>query len=71
MKGAASPPRIFIWLLTRALQPSAADEVLGDLHEEFVRVAAARGTRRARGWYAVQSLRVATRVGATEALTVV
>ncbi len=60
----ALPPRFFTWLLKRAVQPSTADEVLGDLHEEFVRMRMTRGDRQARVWYAVQSVRLAGRMTA-------
>ena len=60
----ATPPRFFAWLLTRALRTPVADEILGDLHEEFQSVRATRGNARARAWYAVHSLKLATRMTA-------
>jgi putative ABC transport system permease protein len=39
----------------------AADEIAGDLHEEFAREAARRGNGAARTWYVVQASRLAAR----------
>jgi hypothetical protein len=54
---APTPPRLFATLLTLTLQRSTADEVVGDLHEEFVDVAAKAGFHRARAWYAAHTIR--------------
>jgi putative ABC transport system permease protein len=56
-----APPRLFAALLARALHRSTADEVLGDLHEEFLQIATRSGAARARRWYASQASRLAIR----------
>lgn len=55
----AQPPRAAVRLLTRALQRDpAAPAILGDLHEDFVEVADARGPAAARRWYWREALRL-------------
>ena len=54
-----TPPRPCAAVLERAFARDQAQEVLGDLHEEFLAVAARRGLSQARAWYAVQALRLA------------
>ena len=63
-----APPRLAAGLLGRTLRGSSADEVLGDLHEEFLRVCARSGDTRARMWYLHQSLRLLARAAASRAL---
>jgi putative ABC transport system permease protein len=55
------PPRLADRLLGAVCPSSAADEVIGDLHQEFTTVLHRRGRRAARAWYAAQALRLATR----------
>jgi putative ABC transport system permease protein len=59
-----NPPRVWTTLLTRALgSRRAAEEVIGDLHEEFAHVLHTRGPWRARLWYASQAIRLSARRG--------
>ena len=52
-----TPPRLAEWLARRAAPgPDWRDVSAGDLHEEFLAVARAVGTRRARRWYWRQAL---------------
>jgi predicted permease len=56
----ARPPRFALRLLARALagDPSGP-AILGDLHEDFVALARARGAAAARRWYRREALRLA------------
>jgi putative ABC transport system permease protein len=50
------PPRVALWLLSRAVPPAHRDAVLGDLEEDFVEDALPRlGHRRARAWFWYQT----------------
>ena len=55
------PPRLLTRALVASLPDASADEISGDLHEEFVALASRRGTGRARVWYAAQVARLASR----------
>jgi predicted permease len=59
----ATPPRWASWLLSVRLPTVDRDEVIGDLNEEFVEVARARGHLRARAWYWSRALRLAWALG--------
>lgn len=50
------PPRLALWLLDRAFDPSAAEAIAGDLTEEFHAIAARRGRVTARTWFWRQTL---------------
>jgi putative ABC transport system permease protein len=57
MPGAASPPPLARWLLTRALAGPARSAIVGDIEEEFASyVAASLPPRAARRWYWRQTL---------------
>ena len=56
-----SPPGVFARLLLAAVPAPSADEIVGDLHEEFVGLSHRHGVARARMWYAGQVLRFWTR----------
>ena len=55
------PPRLLARALLASLPDTSADEISGDLHEEFVALALRRGPTRARVWYAAQVTRLASR----------
>ncbi|MBA2306091.1 MAG: ABC transporter permease, partial [Acidobacteria bacterium] len=55
------PPRVCTAVLHWTLAAESAEEIVGDLHEEFDAVAAARGIRAARRWYGSQVARLAGR----------
>jgi putative ABC transport system permease protein len=57
----ATPPRLAYRLLTAVCPPSVADEVIGDLHEEFTARAARRGRAAAGAWYTAHAVRLAAR----------
>jgi len=46
----STPPRLAVWLLARRLPPADRDEVIGDLHEEFLERATIAGCARATRW---------------------
>ncbi|HUF68637.1 MAG TPA: ADOP family duplicated permease [Longimicrobiales bacterium] len=50
------PPRVLEWILGRVLHASSRESVLGDLHEEYVRIEGDRGRSAALMWYAGQAL---------------
>ncbi len=52
------PPDLLARLLLAALPASRADEIAGDLHEEFVRRASDAGPAAARIWYGLQVVRL-------------
>jgi putative ABC transport system permease protein len=56
-----APPPLCTALLTRVLSRESAEEMAGDLHEEFLAIAESRGPAAARRWYASQTLRLAAR----------
>ena len=51
------PPSMLTRVLLAVVPPSRADEISGDLHEEFLLTCRRRGTPRARLWYAGQVAR--------------
>jgi hypothetical protein len=53
------PPRFATWLLTLFALDDAAESILGDLLEEFTRLASKSGVPFARGWYWRQTLKTA------------
>ncbi|HVH57039.1 MAG TPA: ADOP family duplicated permease [Vicinamibacterales bacterium] len=55
-----TPPRLAEQLLAFLCPSTIADEVVGDLHEEFAGVARHKGKVAARAWYTVQTLRLVT-----------
>ena len=55
------PPAILSRVLLAIVPPSSADEIAGDLHEEFVILSRRRGGVPARAWYAGQVLRFSAR----------
>ena len=55
------PPRALTRALLALLGADSAEEIAGDLHEEFVAVAHTRGAARARLWYAGQVLHLGSR----------
>ena len=57
-----APPRVAERLLSATLEPGWAEAILGDLHEEHARRAAA-GRLTADVWYLTQALRLASRYG--------
>ena len=57
-----TPPWLGDWLLAAACPPSAADEVIGDLHEEFAAAVRRRGRRAANAWYLGQAVHIAARL---------
>jgi hypothetical protein len=57
-----APPTAAERLLSAVLEPGWADTILGDLHEEHARRAAA-GRFMAGLWYSSQALRLASRYG--------
>ena len=62
MSRPSAPPRLAEWLLATMLGPSEwCETILGDLHEEYVRVCSARSPRRAMLWYWHEALRIASR----------
>jgi putative ABC transport system permease protein len=61
MPFAAQPPRLLLRVLLSLLPASAADEIAGDLHEEFVTIARRAGPVRAWFWYAGQVARIGLR----------
>jgi putative ABC transport system permease protein len=65
MRRDATPPRLAYRLLTAVCPPSVADEVIGDLHEEFIARAARRGRAAAGAWYTAHAVRLAARWLAT------
>jgi len=62
MTPAAQPPRHAERVLRRALQASPyCDDILGDLHETFVRIRQRHSAAHARWWYRLQAVRLAVR----------
>jgi len=56
------PPRLLERFLDRAVASSPyREEIVGDLHEAYAAVHARRSAAYARGWYALQTLRLAAR----------
>jgi hypothetical protein len=51
------PPRLAMWLLTLFALDDAAEHILGDLLEEFTRLASKSGVPVARSWYWRQTLK--------------
>jgi predicted permease len=45
------PPRLAVWILRHLLLPQLREPILGDLHEEYLFVAASVGLLRAQIWY--------------------
>jgi putative ABC transport system permease protein len=66
-----TPPRWCTALLTSLLPPGTADEIVGDLHEEFTAIARLRGPRQARLWYGGQCLRLSVRATGRRAVALV
>ena len=62
-----TPPRLFSRLLGRSIPEPNLDEVLGDLHEEFLQLSQTRGATRARWWYAGEAIRLVARAVAARA----
>lgn len=61
MSDPSRPPRILAWLLEAVLPPTlGSQQILGDLHEEYV-ARAGRGALRARLWYLREALGIAVR----------
>lgn len=58
MSGGLRPPRVADWLAGVSTPPPDRDQVLGDLHERFVRRVASLGPRAAKRWYRAQALRL-------------
>ncbi|HEY3838439.1 MAG TPA: permease prefix domain 2-containing transporter [Bryobacteraceae bacterium] len=57
-----TPPRIASWLITLFVPPSDAEEIHGDLLEEFSGVASQAGGAAARRWYWRQTIKTITAV---------
>jgi hypothetical protein len=58
------PPRLAMWLLTLFALDDAAEHILGDLLEEFTRLASKSGVPFARRWYWRQTLKTVVRLAA-------
>jgi hypothetical protein len=58
------PPRIAAWLVTLFAPSEQANEVLGDLLEEFSLLASRSGAAPARGWYWRQTVKTITHLAA-------
>jgi hypothetical protein len=58
------PPRLAMWLLTLFALDDAAEHILGDLLEEFTRLASKSGVPFARRWYWRQTLKTVFQLAA-------
>ena len=57
MKTTSQPPRTAAILLARLLDAGSRESVCGDLHEGYVTIRSAHGTRRAWWWYWTHAVR--------------